>query len=131
MPYYDVEVDETRHYRVRYRIEADSPQQAVQMAEEGISTHGETDISCEGVLNRGVGLDDITPIPVFIEVEYDLAYHGGDYHGYGEQALLPFDGLTDENLHERFREQTGHDPVHIVHYTFDEPVDADGEGLEL
>jgi hypothetical protein len=129
MPYYDVEVDETRHYRVRYRIEADSPKQAVQMAEEGCSTHGETDISCEGVLNRGVGLSDVTPVPVFVSVEYDLEYYGGDYSGLGEEALLPTEGLTDENLKERFREQTGHDPVHIIHYTFDEPVDANGESL--
>ena len=130
MPYYDVEVDETRHYRVRYRIEADSPKQAALMAEEGCSTHGETDISFEGVLNRGVGLSDVKPVPVFIAVEYDLKYFGGDYHGYGATALMPLDGLTDENLKERFQKQTGHDPAHIVHYTFDEPVDADGNDLE-
>ena len=129
MPFYDVEVDETRHYVMRYRIEADSPEQAVLMAEEGCSTHGEKEISLEGVLNRGV---DSNPalVPTFISVEYDLKYFGGDYHGYGSMALLPLEGLTDENLKKRFKKQTGHDPVHIIHYTFDEPLDADGNALD-
>lgn len=130
MPIYDVEVDETRQYRVRYRLEADSPEQAVKMAEAGNSTHGEKEISCGGVLNRGVGLG-VTLVPIFIEVEYDLSYSGGDYSGYGWSAFLPLEGLTDENLHERFRQQTGHDPIHIVHYSFDEPVGENGKDLEL
>ncbi len=130
MPFYDVDVDETRHYVMCYRIEADSPEQAVLMAEEGCSTHGEKEISLEGVINRGV---DSNPalVPVFIAVEYDLDYWGGDYDGLGEEALLPIDGLTDDNLKERFQKQTGHDPTHVIHYTFDEPVDANGDELEL
>jgi hypothetical protein len=70
-----------------------------------------------------------TPVPVYVAVEYDLDYFGGDYSGLGEEALLSIEGLTDENLKERFREQTGHDPAHIIHYSFDEAVDANGERL--
>ena len=130
MPYFDVIVEETRHYTMRYRVEADDERCAAIAAEDGISD-SETEIECHGVLNRGVSLDDIKMVPVFIAVEYDLNYFGGhgDYHGCGEEALLPFDGLTDDNLHERFREQTGHDPTHIVHYTFDDLVDAEGDLL--
>lgn len=129
MPYYEVIVEETRHYTMRYLVDADDQRCAAIAAEDGISER-ETLLKEHGVVNRTVSLDDIKQVPVFIAVEYDLKYYGGDYHGYGETALLPFEGLTDDNLHERFRQQTGHDPVHIVHYTFDEPVDADGESLE-
>jgi hypothetical protein len=127
MAFFDVDVDETRHYRMRYRIEADSPEQAILMAEEGNTTQ-EWEDSFEGILNRGVD-SEVTPIPMFFAVEYDLSYFGGDYHGCGEDVFLPAEGLTDENLPERFREKTGHDPVHIVHYCFDEPVDESGESL--
>ena len=129
MPFSDSLVDETRHYLVRYRIEADNPKQAVLMAEEG-NTHGETDVSFEGVINRGGPSASPPPIPIFIRVEYDLAYSGGDYSGSGQTVKLLLDGLTDENLPERFQQVTGHNPVHIIHYTFDEPVDADGEYLD-
>ena len=128
MAFFDVLVDETRHYIMRYRVEADNAKQALSEAERGVS-YSETEVKCNGVLERGVSLCDVTPVPVFIAVEYDLKYYGGDYSGYGEEALMPIEGLTDENLKERFREQTGHDPVHIVHYSFDEPVDANGEWM--
>lgn len=65
-----------------------------------------------------------------IQVEWDRSYWGGDYSGVGRFAYLPFNGLTDENLPERFREVTGHDPVHIIHYTFDELYDEHGEPIE-
>jgi len=128
MPYFDVIVEETRHYTMRYRLEADNSDQAAIYAEEGFSL-SETELKDHGILNRSVSLDDIKTVPAYIAVEYDLKYHGGDYHGCGEEALLPLEGLDDDNLPEVFRELTGHDPVHIVHYTFDEPVDAEGSLL--
>lgn len=126
MPYYDVIVEETRHVTMRYRVEADSPEQAASEAEQGISI-SEIEVKDNGILDRSVSLDDIKQIPAFVEVEYDLTYRGGDYHDVGDFVYLPIEGLTDENLSERFQAQTGIDPVHIVHYCFDELYDAGGD----
>ena len=128
MPYFDVDVEETRHYTVRYRVFADNPKQALRLANDGES-ESEDELRCNGVISRDVH-GNAKLVPAFIRVEYDRNYYGGDYGGVGNFAFLPEDGLTDENLKQRFEEQTGLDPRNIVNYTFDETYDSDGELLE-
>lgn len=66
----------------------------------------------------------------FVQVEYDKDYYGGDYGNVGDFFLLPEDGLTDENLPERFRKATSLDPIHIIHYTLDDVYDWEGNLLD-
>ena len=129
MPYFDVDVEETRHYTVRYRILAKDAEQAVEMASDGES-ESEDELRCNGVLGRDVHDNNVILVPAFIRVEYDRNYYGGDYHGVGTFAFLPEDGLTDDNLKDRFKAHTGFDPQHVIHYTFDEIYDGDGDLLE-
>lgn len=70
-----------------------------------------------------------------VRVEYDLAYAGGNYSGVGEYAYIPWEeidthGNGEGALRLAFRAVTGHDPIHIVHYTFDEVYDQRGNPLE-
>lgn len=69
-----------------------------------------------------------------VRVEYDLSYTGGDYHKVGDFTYVPLKvidavrgGLTDdERLKAAFRATTGYDPIHVVHYTFDQVYDENG-----
>ena len=74
-----------------------------------------------------------------VRVEWASDYSGGDYGKVGVFAYIPFD-LCDEiknpegrcvmdddkALKIAFEKVTGENPIHIVHYTLDEPVDQDG-----
>lgn len=64
-------------------------------------------------------------------VNYDPGYTGGDYHGTGLFAHIPFallgQGLTPE---EAFTHATGVAAVHVIHYSLDESYDAAGDRLE-
>jgi len=71
--------------------------------------------------------DDTT---LYVTVEYDLNYHGGDYNGVGRTALIPEDGTDDSNIGERFQQVTGYGPEHIITYNLDELVNADGEYVD-
>ena len=112
MAYFDIFVTERREYSVLYRVEADDENEALILAEEG-NTHDESKERLLSVTGRTIS-GEPQEVPVCISVEYDLSYSGGDYHGSGQYAELPIKGLTDENLKERFKKQTGIDPVHIV-----------------
>ena len=69
-----------------------------------------------------------------VRVEYDLNYAGGDYNKVGDFAYIPLDAISaipgrlagDERLKAAFQIITGYNPIHIVHYTFDEVYDQDG-----
>lgn len=73
-----------------------------------------------------------------IKVEYDPAYTGGDYSGVGRVSLLPLsaidaaerDGAGEQSVPRAFRNHTGLDPVHIIHYTMDELCNEHGEPIE-
>lgn len=64
-------------------------------------------------------------------VNYDPDYTGGDYHGTGLFAYVPFallnQGMTPE---EAFTHATGVAAVHVVHYSLDESFDAAGDRLD-
>jgi hypothetical protein len=67
-----------------------------------------------------------------VRVEYDLDYCGGNHEKVGDYAYVPhetIDRLTgkdmDKKLARAFEMLVG-DPRHIVHYTFDETYDQDG-----
>ena len=67
-----------------------------------------------------------------VRVEYDLNFWGGDYSGVGQFAYIPLDAISrlrgkndDKRLRTAFTVLVGN-PEHIIHYTFDEPVDQDG-----
>ena len=74
------------------------------------------------------------PPKACVRVEYDLDYAGGDYDKVGEFALIPLDAINavpgtltdDERLKAAFRIITGYDPIDVVHYTFDEVYDQQG-----
>ena len=67
-----------------------------------------------------------------VRVEYDPDYTGGDYSSVGQFAYIPHEVIDrlprndpDANLKTAFTVLVG-DPRHIIHYTFDEPTDQDG-----
>jgi hypothetical protein len=128
MPYFDVDVEETRHYTVKYRVWGKDAADATAKAVNGES-ESEDELRCNGVLQRDVH-GEAMKVPAFVRVEYDRNYYGGDYHGVGDFAFLAEDGLTDDNLKEHFKDQTGFDPRNIISYTFDETYDSDGELLD-
>ena len=80
--------------------------------------------------------DMVQPQPprACLRIEYDLEYRGGDYSKVGRFAYVPLDAIGavpgsltgDERVRAAFQILTGFDPAHIVHYTFDEVFDQDG-----
>lgn len=52
----------------------------------------------------------------FIRVEYDLEYSGGNYVGTGSIIQVPSNLVAKMGMHNAFKETTGYDPIHIVHY---------------
>ena len=60
---------------------------------------------------------------VSYEVEYDLGYSGGEYSKVGETVVVL--AANDDGVEAAFKKKTGHDPVHIVHFSFGEPPDLD------
>ncbi len=74
------------------------------------------------------------PPKACIRVEYDPDYGGGNYSKVGRFAYVPLDAIGavpgsltgDQRLKAAFQIVTGYDPAHIVHYTFDEVYDQDG-----
>lgn len=62
----------------------------------------------------------------YIRVEYDPSYYGGDYSGVGEFMLIPYDIVDDSNIGGIFEEFTGHSCNSIIHYTFDDLYDVEG-----
>ncbi len=69
---------------------------------------------------------------VFIRVEYDRNFCGGEYSGTGEFALIPLIDIDDDGgVATAFEAQTGLNPVRIVHYSEDELFDAAGEHVEV
>ena len=95
-----------------------------------IEEHGDRQ-GFQDYLNDRVGAeaaaDDYSDQP-HLQVEYDLAYCGGDYGNSGDFAYIPV-ALVDRcgSVEQAFLKYTGHDPVHIVHYSEDELFDQDGD----
>ena len=72
------------------------------------------------------------PMRKCVQVEYDLNYWGGDYSKVGDYAYLPHEVIdrlpgkdNDKRLKLAFAVLVD-DPRHIIHYTFDEVFDQDG-----
>jgi hypothetical protein len=65
-------------------------------------------------------------------VEYDLEFSGGNYDKVGRFAYIPHSLIDkyDGDAGAAFKEATGHDPIHIIHYTVDEVYDAEGVRLD-
>lgn len=63
---------------------------------------------------------------MFFQVEYDLEYSGGNYSSVGQFALVPEPLAETLGMNEAFRQSTGYDPVHIVHYSESELYTAEG-----
>jgi hypothetical protein len=68
-----------------------------------------------------------------VRVEWDLNYSGGNYSDVGNFVYIPLDmidrqkGRSEQSkLEKAFRQMTGQDPVHIVHWSPDEVFDQDG-----
>ena len=78
------------------------------------------------------------PPKACIRVEYDRTFLGGDYSKVGDFAYIPLDAIGavpgmlrgDERLKAAFQIITGYDPIHIVHFTYDEVYDQDGNEWE-
>ena len=67
-----------------------------------------------------------------VQVEYDLHYSGGDYSSVGNYAYIPHEVIDrlpgkdmDRKLRTVFTVLVG-DSHHIIHYTFDEVYDQEG-----
>ena len=65
-------------------------------------------------------------------VEWDRGYTGGNYNGAGDIAYVPFKlldgkGEESEQVARAFAAHEGVSSCHIVHYTFDEVYDSEGE----
>jgi hypothetical protein len=67
-----------------------------------------------------------------VRVEYDPNHWGSDYSKVGQFVYIPHEVIDrlngkdqDEDLRTAFKVLVG-DPRHIVHYTWDEPTDQDG-----
>lgn len=67
----------------------------------------------------------------FFQVEYDEEYFGGNYHRTGNFALIK---LIDVNrlgsVEAAFKETTGVETIHIIHYSEDEMFDAEGNHID-
>jgi hypothetical protein len=99
------------------------------------------DVTCEDANGDVVdSVDDYLPFHMkqpeppkkCVRVEYDLNYRGGDYDKVGTFAYIPLDAIDrlpgnspGKKLKTAFTVLVG-DPRHIVHYTFDEVYDQDG-----
>jgi hypothetical protein len=67
-----------------------------------------------------------------LKVEYDARYTGGEYSGMGETTFLPLPEIKaleehlgfDGAIKALFKNKTGLDPLHIVHYSSDEMYNA-------
>jgi hypothetical protein len=71
------------------------------------------------------------PVGACIQVEYDRHYTGGDYNRNGQFAYVPCELVGRlGSVEAAFRQLTGHDPVHIVHYDPDELYTTDGKPLQ-
>jgi hypothetical protein len=68
---------------------------------------------------------------LFIEVEYDLTYSGGDYDKTGQFALVPLLLVEELGLEKAFEQHTKHSAVHIIHYSPDEPRDENGDQADV
>ncbi len=77
----------------------------------------------------------------FLRVEYDPTFFGGEYHGVGEFDLISFDLLDElkrrEGLDDGQAVQVAFVERHptlnclnIIHYTFDEPKNVEGQDSE-
>lgn len=67
---------------------------------------------------------------MFVQVEYDTKYTGGEYSRVGQLALVPTALVREVGVEAAFQRTTGVNPVHIVHYSEDELYGADGERIE-
>jgi len=71
------------------------------------------------------------PHLLFLQVEYDKAFYGGDFNGVGSFAYVPVSSISQScPIEEAFRLVTGEDPVHIIHYSSDELYTASGLRIE-
>ena len=76
---------------------------------------------------------------LYVKVEYDLDYTGGEYHGTGQFALVPYDLVlsklaspiffedADAAVAHAFNETVGADAIHIISFSLNDLVYADGE----
>ncbi len=63
----------------------------------------------------------------YIQVEFDEEFFGGDYSGVGNFAfvkLIDVNGLG--SVEAAFKQTTGIETIHIIHYSEDELYDANG-----
>jgi len=64
---------------------------------------------------------------LFLKVEFDRNYSGGDFSGVGEFVLLPVVAVDVAGLHRVFHQVTNLNPNKIVHYSPDDLYNATGE----
>jgi len=76
-------------------------------------------------------VEEVIGVPGYINVEYDTSYFGGDYSGVGRVALVSRQLIeTLGSVEKAFQRTAGLNPVHIVNYNLDEPVDENGDFIE-
>ena len=77
--------------------------------------------SLEQEIGQGYQILAVEEVPVdyselapHIQVEYDLAYWGGQYSQVGDYAYIPLGLVQTIGLESAFQVATGHDPAHII-----------------
>lgn len=63
----------------------------------------------------------------YFQVEYDLNYTGGDYSNVGAFAFVLVSLVDEVGMDTAFKQTTGFDPIHIVHWSEDDLFDGPEE----
>jgi hypothetical protein len=66
----------------------------------------------------------------FVRFEYDLTYYGGNYSDVGTFVLVNHEHCKRLGYYKAFQEHTGHNAIHVIHYSEDELYDCDGNEIE-
>jgi len=142
----DVPDERVTAFESTVKLSADSPEQLrkcdVQRVVDAARGHGHLFAFVHWLAEKRPDLKEeieaclarVEPLPklseLFLKVEYDPEYRGGDYRGEGKVALVPVPLADTLGVDEAFRRTTGLDPVHIVNCCGDDIYDADGDPVE-
>lgn len=82
-----------------------------------------------GVMEHAPDDRDIDTSGLFVAVEFDRDYFGGDYHGVGDTILIPHNLVRacGGDVPRAFEALTRYDRKHIIHYSENARCDAVGE----
>lgn len=114
-------------------IPANNVREAIEIADEMDMLQGQTLLnvriaSKEEIDSYKFLLGNKKP-QLYIKVEYDPQFAGGDYDGVGEFVYIPMEVVDHHNgdVRQAFMQSTGLRPKTIIHYSPDELYTAEGQ----